>query len=1190
MQKALWPADRKAFRDKYLAAAMIGLALFFSNSASAQYDSTKQRQAVNSYGFDWKNGKFGSLVLPTDTVMMAVKDSGAIAYKGGDLWKWDGYVWSQITGSGGGSDSGFQVLFAPLGGVPIAKFIDGGGHRFILFDTTAPNASAILTRGAGQKTIDSMKLINDARYLQQSASPGQVAIANGSSKLVPQTVTGDIGFSSSGVATIPTHTVTNAKAAQMPANTIKGNNTGSTTDAADLTAAQVMTLINGVTNFLGTNFLGYGPHSSHPTTGTGIYYDTDSSMFFYYNAGVASNMTPTFTIHLVQGLQYFGNTNPIDSMGMGNSPFFQADTINTAGWAFLITGLPNKSVALSTDSVVIEDITGKLWKLPVPTGGGGSGAPFADNTALVMNNADNTKLLILSAASIGAGTTKTWTFPNVNGTVARNDAAQTFTGVQTLSSPPIFTGLTGYLKGNNTSAISVVTTIPNADLATMATQTIKANVTGGTASPTDATPAQVAAILPVFGTSANGLVPSPGTVTGKVLSDNATWIAALTNPMTTTNDIIIGGASGAPTRLAAGGANTLLHGNGTYGAVAYADMPTIAAHSYVGNSTGSTAAPAAVSNTNLTADLNIVTNSLKGLVPATGGGTANFFRADETFTNTLTGPLVFNYSGSSSSMGNTFAGTSTNDNFDIFTNGTNYFRFRTPDTTYDAGLVIASKGMASTDSNQFMLTERAAVALGPVATWVPLMPNKWMSMDWVPTDSVMGGLATNNGNTWGDFCNRPLKYWGGVSLNYVGTARIGSYLTHSDFGSVAFGGAPLPDVNLLYGIGNNFLHHSSTGTIWLTPNMVINELSNAYNRVSLINTAAQGSSAGAAYSVGNAATSTSVELFYLSGSSYTSAPFLQNYGGLYAKSGASLAILTATAAPIVIGVSNGENGRVSSTGHLLWGTITDNNAFIQTGANTTTIASMFLNGSAADVTSPTNGMLRYITTGTHHLYFRDGGADVDLLLAGTGGGSSPPFADNTAIAKNNSDNTKLFKFDLSGLTTATTRAWTVPDFAGTFAAINHAQSFTGAQDMTGATLTVATQTAGDNSTNAASTAYVDGMAGTYTPTGSNSSNVGSSTMGTCMWTRVGKFITIFGNVNITSTGNSLNTTIDISVPVAGTILRVVGAGETQSNAAGGPMDIFFDSGNNLIELKYVSAASGGAAAAGFNIWCRYQLN
>lgn len=47
----------------------------------------------------------------------------------------------------------------------------------------------------------------------------------------------------------------------------------------------------------------------------------------------------------------------------------------------------------------------------------GSSNPFADNTSLVKNNSDNTKLLILSAASISTGTTRTLTAPDISTTL-----------------------------------------------------------------------------------------------------------------------------------------------------------------------------------------------------------------------------------------------------------------------------------------------------------------------------------------------------------------------------------------------------------------------------------------------------------------------------------------------------------------------------------------------------------------------------------------------------------------------------------------------------------------------------------------------------------------------------------------------------------------------------------------------------
>jgi len=113
----------------------------------------------------------------------------------------------------------------------------------------------------------------------------------------------------------------------------------------------------------------------------------------------------------------------------------------------------------------------KIW--PQSASGGN---PFADNTALVKNNADNTKLLILSAASISTATTRTATFPDANITVAdklsplsqfaSTTSAQLLgvisdeTGTGSLvfgTSPtiatPLFTGLTS--SGANDSVLTV---------------------------------------------------------------------------------------------------------------------------------------------------------------------------------------------------------------------------------------------------------------------------------------------------------------------------------------------------------------------------------------------------------------------------------------------------------------------------------------------------------------------------------------------------------------------------------------------------------------------------------------------------------------------------------------------------------------------------------------------------------------
>ena len=66
-------------------------------------------------------------------------------------------------------------------------------------------------------------------------------------------------------------------------------------------------------------------------------------------------------------------------------------------------------------------------------------------------------------------------------------------------------------------------------------------------------------------------------------------------------------------------------------AVTNAKSAQMAAHTYKGNNTGSTANPADITSTQLTADLNAFTSSLQGMAPASGGGTTNFLRADGTW-------------------------------------------------------------------------------------------------------------------------------------------------------------------------------------------------------------------------------------------------------------------------------------------------------------------------------------------------------------------------------------------------------------------------------------------------------------------------------------------------------------------------------------------------------------------------------
>lgn len=87
--------------------------------------------------------------------------------------------------------------------------------------------------------------------------------------------------------------------------------------------------------------------------------------------------------------------------------------------------------------------------------------------------------------------------------------------------------------------------------------------------------------------------------------------------------------------------------------------------------------------------------------------------------------------------------------------------------------------------------------------------------------------------------------------------------------------------------------------------------------------------------------------------------------------------------------------------------------------------------------------------------------------------------------------------------------------------------------------TATTQSAGDNSTKVATTAYVDGavattfVSGTYTPTISNTTNVASSTANAnTIYTKVGSMVRVDGSVLITPTANTTATDFEITLPIA----------------------------------------------------------
>jgi hypothetical protein len=84
-------------------------------------------------------------------------------------------------------------------------------------------------------------------YTPTTLPSGDIFVGNASNVATAVAASGDVILANTGAFTIAANVVSNSKLAQMPANTIKGNNTGGTANAADLTGAQVTAILSTLT-------------------------------------------------------------------------------------------------------------------------------------------------------------------------------------------------------------------------------------------------------------------------------------------------------------------------------------------------------------------------------------------------------------------------------------------------------------------------------------------------------------------------------------------------------------------------------------------------------------------------------------------------------------------------------------------------------------------------------------------------------------------------------------------------------------------------------------------------------------------------------------------------------------------------------------------------------------------------------
>lgn len=250
------------------------------------------------------------------------------------------------------------------------------------------------------------------------------------------------------------------------------------------------------------------------------------------------------------------------------------------------------------------------------TGLTATGSPITTNGTITLGGT-------LAVANGGTGAT--------NAAAARTNLGATTVGANVFTAVDAAAARTAIGAGTgNGTVTSVGGTGTVSGLTLSGTVTSSGNLTlGGTLAVTPADFASQAANT--FLAAPNGTAGTPTfrailAADVPTLNQNTTGSAATLT--TSRNFSISGGGITAAAVAFNGSAAVTLSASVDAGHITLARMANLAANSIIGNNTGAPATPLALTTAQTTAMLDTFTSSLKGLAPASGGGTSNFLRAD----------------------------------------------------------------------------------------------------------------------------------------------------------------------------------------------------------------------------------------------------------------------------------------------------------------------------------------------------------------------------------------------------------------------------------------------------------------------------------------------------------------------------------------------------------------------------------
>ena len=333
---------------------------------------------------------------------------------------------------------------------------------------------------------------------------------------------GDVTSVADGATTIANDAVTNAKLADMAANSIKGNNTGGIADPLDLTAAQVRSLINvadGANNYV---------HPNHSGDVTSM---ADGATTIAADA-VTNTKLADMAANSIKGNNTGGAADPSDlTAAQVRTLINVADGANNyvhPNHSGDVTSVADGATTIAADAVTyakMQNVSAASKLLGRGDSGAGDPQEITLGSGLTMTG---TTLSASGSATIttqeeGTPLSSTVTTLNFTGAGATASGAGATTTID----------IPGYTHPNHTGDVTSVadgaTTIANdavsnAKLANMAANSIKGNNTGGAADPVDLTAAQTRTLLNVADGANNYVHPNhSGDVTS--VADGATTIA-----------------------------------------------------------------------------------------------------------------------------------------------------------------------------------------------------------------------------------------------------------------------------------------------------------------------------------------------------------------------------------------------------------------------------------------------------------------------------------------------------------------------------------------------------------------------------------------------------------------------------------------------------------------------------------------